>query len=118
MLPFSFILSNSEKLSLYFKNFFRFNIPSETSKYAYLILFSERYSFAGSQSGQNLLPNTSIFFIKTHSYFLFIKPVFSASSTICCIYSQRSSEDFSTGDILLYIFSFSTLYFFQVPPPL
>ena len=33
------------------------------SKYAYLILFFERYSFAGSQSGQYLLPNTIIFFI-------------------------------------------------------
>jgi len=38
-------------------------MPSLISKYACLILFFERYSFAGSQSGQYLLPNTITFFI-------------------------------------------------------
>lgn len=62
-LPCFLISSNSGLLSLNLRYNFRLNILSVISTKAYFILFSERNSFSGSQSGQYLLPKTTNFFI-------------------------------------------------------
>ena len=69
MLPFSFTGSNSDLLSLNFKNIFmknRFSVISISTK---SILFLESNSFTGGQSGHNLLVKKNIFFIiSTHPF--------------------------------------------------